>query len=150
MRWRPIGLSILVTMMMWIWIIIPAGFLSIGNVKHVKAFVPALSPSTSSPTPTLRSTLGPQSTPGNNKSIDSTLLVALIGFASAVVVALIGVGVAVYQGRRNTKTEKEKIAVQIELERERIRFQDEINAARTAQERKRQREEMDAEVALAA
>src|SRR5947209_715116 len=122
MKWRLIGLSILVAMIMWVWIIIPASFLSVGNVKHVEARVPALSLLRASPTPTLRSTSDIQSTLANNKGIDSTLLVALISFISAVVVALIGVGVAVYQSRRNAKTEKEKITVQIELERERIRF----------------------------
>ena len=73
-----------------------------------------------------------------------------IPYATAILVAFIALCGVVYQSRRTTKIEKEKILAQVELERERIRFQDEINAVRAAQERQRQRKEMDAEAVLAA
>lgn len=137
MRWREIGLSVLVAKILLIWISAPA---------YSYMFLPL----NTSPTPLPTLTPNFQHINGNSNGIDLAGLGPLIAFAGVILASLIAFGGVIYQIRRNARIEREKLALQAELDRERIRYQDEINATRAAQERQRQRNEMDAEAALAA
>jgi GTPase SAR1 family protein len=161
-KWRGIGLSVLVVAILWIWIALPMNFFRLGSTGKVEAYIPVTSSSfAASPAPSSTTTTSSQSSNETSNSSNTPILVALISLASAVIVALIGGMFIVYQVRRNVKLlrelERERTESQTNLERERIRaelerirFQDRITAVRSAQEQERQRKEMNTEASVVA
>jgi len=133
MRLKLVGLSILLVVTLWLLIVLPLNILA--NSGSVDAFTTSMS----SPIVSIPMTLSAQTLFAmlRNGSSDIAIPVAWIGFAGAVVAALIGFTVAIYQSRRNSKLEREKL----EFERERVRFQAQIDEERAEKERQRQRKE---------
>jgi len=153
----------LVTLTLWMWAAFPMScqVMRCASKPGLYILIAASSASLVTPTPLATRTISSPSSSVQIGGIDTPILVALIGLASAALVACIGFGVAFYQGRRNARLEKEKQEKQNQHEQEMheaqfrheqdmMRLQSEIDEQRKVWEREQQRKEMNAEATLAA